>query len=207
MSQCLPARSFSRSNSHLWALAIAPIAALAAMTASAHAGHDAVGHGGFAAGLLHPLLGLDHLLAMLAIGLWSVRQQGSLHRFMPLIMLAGMWGGAALAWGGLAVPGVEAVIALSVLLAGVLVATLARLPGALGGVLVAAFMLFHGHAHGNELPTGASLLTYLLGFSLATLAIAYAGKGFGALLQRCETRWVRALGAMIAAVGGAFALG
>ncbi|MCP1366346.1 HupE/UreJ family protein, partial [Halomonas sp. BBD48] len=150
--------------------------------------------------------GIDHLLAMLAIGLWSVRQQGSLRRFMPLLMLAGMWGGAALAWGGLALPGVETGIALSVLLAGVLVATLARLPSVLGGGLVAAFMLFHGHAHGSELPAEASLVTYLIGFSLATLAIAFAGKGVGALLQRCETRWVRALGAAIAAVGGAFAL-
>lgn len=196
----------SRPSSRVLALAVGPVAAFTAMTAFAHPGHDAAGHGGFIAGLLHPLLGLDHLLAMLAVGLWSVRQEGSLRRCMPLLMLAGMWGGAALAWGGLAVPGVETGIALSVLLAGVLVATLARLPGALGGVLVAAFMLFHGHAHGSELPAGASLVTYLIGFSLATLAIAFIGKGIGAQLQRCETRWVRALGAVIATVGGVFAL-
>ena len=161
---------------------MAPVITLAAMSAVAHSGHDGAGHGGFLAGLLHPMLGLDHLLAMLAIGLWSVRQQGSLRRYMPGLMLAGMWGGAALAWNGLALPGVETGIALSVLLAGVLVATLTRLPGMLGGGLVAAFMLFHGHAHGSELPAGASLLTYLIGFSLATVAIAGVGKGLGRAL-------------------------
>ncbi|TDX32722.1 urease accessory protein [Modicisalibacter xianhensis] len=206
MIHSLLSRSFLYCGSRFWALAVAPVITLAAMSAFAHPGHDGAGHGGFQAGLLHPMLGVDHLLAMLAIGLWSVRQQGSLRRYMPGLMLAGMWGGAALAWNGLALPGVETGIALSVLLAGVLVAMLTRLPGMLGGGLVAAFMLFHGHAHGSELPAGASLLTYLIGFSLATVAIAVVGKGFGALLQRCETRWVRALGTTIAAIGGAFAL-
>lgn len=201
-----PSRFFSYLNSRVCALVVAPVVMLAAMSAAAHPGHDGAGHGGFLAGLLHPMLGVDHLLAMLAIGLWSVRQQGSLRRFVPGLMLAGMWGGAALAWNGLPLPGVEIGIALSVLLAGVLVATLTRLPGMLGGSLVAAFMLFHGHAHGSELPAGASLLTYLIGFSLATVVIAVVGKGLGTLLQRCETRWVRALGATIAAIGGAFAL-
>ncbi|MEC9483672.1 MAG: HupE/UreJ family protein [Halomonas sp.] len=206
MIYSLPTRSFLHRNSRFWALAVAPVVTLATMSAFAHPAHDGAGHGGFLAGLLHPMLGLDHLLAMLAIGLWSVRQQGSLRRFMPLLMLVGMWGGAAMAWSGLALPGVETGIALTVLLAGVLVATLVRLPGVLGGGLVTAFMLLHGHAHGSELPAGASLLTYLIGFSLATLAIAFAGKGIGALLHGCETRWLRALGSAIAVLGGMFAL-
>ncbi|GAB2796629.1 HupE/UreJ family protein [Halomonas shantousis] len=195
-------------NATRYALALAPVLSLTAATAFGHPGHDGAGHGGFAAGLMHPLLGADHLLAMLAIGLWSVRQAGVSRRFMPLLVLGGMWLGAALAWGGLglALPGVETGIAMSVLLAGVLIATLARLPGALGSTLVVGFMLFHGYAHGSELPHNASLVTYLLGFSLSTLAITWGGKTLGGWLMTRRTRWCRLLGAAIAVVGGVFAL-
>ncbi|WP_148255115.1 HupE/UreJ family protein [Aidingimonas lacisalsi] len=182
-----------------------PLLALSGL-ALAHPGHNGAGHGGFAAGVSHPFLGLDHLLAMLTIGLWSVRQGVTFRRWSPAAVLGGMWVGAGLAWGGMALPGVETGIALSVLLAGVLLATLVRLPTAVGGTLVVAFMLFHGHAHGSELPHGASLLTYLVGFSLATLAITYGGKALGAFLMSRGNRWMRAVGVAIAAVGSVFAL-
>lgn len=194
------------SSRHM-ALMLAPAAVLAAATAFGHTGHDGVSHGGFTSGLLHPLLGLDHLLAMAAIGLWSVRQDGALRRFAPLIMLLGMWGGAALAWSGLALSGVEIGISLSVLLSGVLVATLIKLPSTLGNGLVVLFMLFHGHSHAQEMPQGMAMYAYLPGFTLMTLSISYAGRLLGDYLLDRENRLVRMLGAAIAVAGGCFALG
>lgn len=194
------------SSRHM-SLFLAPIVVLTASTAFGHTGHDGVSHGGFTSGLLHPLLGLDHLLAMAAIGLWSVRQEGALRRFAPLMMVLGMWGGAALAWSGLALSGVEAGISLSVLLAGVLVATLIKLPSTLGSGLVLLFMLFHGHAHAQEMPQGAAMYAYLSGFTLMTLSISYAGRMLGGALLDRENRLVRMLGAAIVVAGGCFALG
>jgi urease accessory protein len=119
-----------------------------ATAASAHAGHDASTR--FTRGLLHPMLGLDHLLAMAAIGFWSVRQSATLKDSTPLFVIGGMVVGTGIAWGGFSLPGVETGISLSVILAGILIATLAKLPTAVGGSLVAAFMVFHGFAHGTE---------------------------------------------------------
>ncbi|MDR5902434.1 MULTISPECIES: HupE/UreJ family protein [Halomonas] len=179
---------------------------LTATLALAHPGHGEHTHGGFLSGLLHPLMGLDHLLAMAAIGVWSVRQGPLMRRGAPLFMIGGMLLGAMLALGGVALPGVEAGIIASVLLAGILIATLTRLPGAAGAALVALFMLFHGHAHGTEMPHGAALVSYMVGFLLATLAITVAGRGLGAWMQRADSRWLRLLGGAVAALGGALAL-
>jgi len=174
-----------------------------ATVASAHAGHDA--GTGFTSGLLHPMLGLDHLLAMAAIGFWSVRQSATLKNSTPLFVIGGMVVGAAIAWGGLSLPGVETGIALSVLLAGILIATLAKLPTAVGGSLVAAFMVFHGFAHGAEMPAGAALVAYLAGFSIATLALTFAGRALGTLMQKTDNRFGRALGVVVAATGALLA--
>jgi len=174
-----------------------------ATAASAHAGHDA--GTGFTSGLLHPMLGLDHLLAMAAIGFWSVRQNATLKNSTPLFVIGGMILGAALAWGGLSLPGVETGISLSVILAGILIATLAKLPTIVGGSLVAAFMVFHGFAHGAEMPAGATLVAYLAGFSIATLALTFAGRGLGALMQRTDKRAGRVLGGVVAATGAVLA--
>jgi len=174
-----------------------------ATAASAHAGHDA--GTGFTSGLLHPMLGLDHLLAMAAIGFWSVRQSATLKKSTPLFVIGGMILGAGIAWGGLSLPGVETGIALSVLLAGILIATMAKLPTAVGGSLVAAFMVFHGFAHGAEMPAGATLVAYLGGFSIATLALTFAGRGLGTLMQKADNRVARALGGVVAATGALLA--
>lgn len=188
------------------ALCAVPLLLMMTGMAFAHPGHEGTSSTGFTAGLAHPLLGLDHLLAMAAIGLWSIRQSTPLRRVAPWLAAAGMLFGAGLAWGGLAMPGVEAGIALSVLLAGVLIAALVKLPTVLGGALVVVFMLFHGHAHGNEMPHDASLMAYLAGFLLATLTITYAGRTLGGYLVARENRIVRVVGAAIASVGGFFAL-
>ena len=187
------------------ALAAAPALMLIAGLAVAHPGHQH--ESGFAAGISHPLLGLDHLLAMLAIGLWSLRQSRPLRLGAPLLAAGGMLFGAGLAWGGLALPGVEFGIAMSVLLAGVLIAALVKVPSVLGAGVVVLFMLFHGHAHGNEMPHGVSMMAYLAGFTLATLAITYAGRLLGGLLMARESRLVRGLGVAIAAAGAFFSVG
>lgn len=177
---------------------------LTATTAAAHTGH---GTGGFTSGLLHPMLGLDHLLAMAAIGFWSVRQGEFMKKATPLFVVGGMILGAGIAFAGIALPGVETGIVLSVMVAGILIAAMAKLPTAVGGSLVVAFMVFHGHAHGTEMPAGAALAAYLVGFSIATLAITFAGRGLGALLQKADSRLARGVGAALAGVGGYLMVG
>ncbi|MDR5858348.1 HupE/UreJ family protein [Halomonas eurihalina] len=183
----------------------APILLLVSGMAMAHPGHGTE-QGGFMAGLAHPLFGLDHLLAMAAIGLWSLGQSRRLRMAVPLLAVGGMIIGAGLAVAGIGLPGVESAIALSVLLAGVLVATLAKLPSLVGGLLVVGFMLFHGHAHGTEMPHGALLVTYLAGFSLATLGITLGARLAGGWLQARQNRSLRVVGGVIAAIGAFFAL-
>lgn len=196
--------SGSLSHSRRLALLSAPLMMLVATVALAHPGHLPHTHGGsFVAGLTHPLTGLDHLLAMLAIGLWSCRQAPSLRRAMPLLIALGMIAGAGLAWAGVPLIGVEFGIASSVLLAGVLLATLVRLPSAVGGTLVFAFILLHGHAHGSELAPGASALLYALGFVATSVAITLVGRYAGAWLSNRDNRWLRGIGAAITAAGGA----
>lgn len=174
---------------------------LTATTAAAHTGHGAHAESGFLSGLLHPMLGLDHLLAMAAIGFWSVRQSNTMKNATPLFVIGGMIVGAGLAWGGLSLPGVEMGITFSVLVAGILIATLAKMPTAVGGSLVGAFMLFHGFAHGTEMPAGAMLAAYLVGFSIATLAITLVGRGLGSLMLRADSRFSRGAGGVVTLVG------
>lgn len=175
---------------------------LTATTALAHPGHA---EGGFTSGLLHPLMGLDHLLAMAAIGLWSMRQSTMMKRGTPLFVIGGMLLGAGIAFAGVAVPFAEAGITLSVLMVGILIATLAKLPTAAGAALVAAFMVCHGYAHGAEMPAGATLAAYMAGFSISTLSITMAGSGLGALLLKADSRITRSIGAALAVTGALLA--
>jgi urease accessory protein len=178
---------------------------LTATTTAAHTGHGAHAESGFLSGLLHPMLGLDHLLAMAAIGFWSVRQGNTMKKITPLFAIGGMILGAGIAWGGMSLPGVETGISLSVILGGILIAAMVKLPTAVGGLLVAAFMVFHGFAHGVEMPAGATLVAYLTGFSIATLALTYAGRGLGNLMRKTDNRAARILGGVVAATGALLA--
>lgn len=180
---------------------------LTATVAAAHPGHGAHTHSDFLSGLLHPMLGIDHLLAMAAIGFWSIRQNAAMKNGVPLFVVGGMVLGAALAWGGLSLAGVETGIAMSVLLAGVLIATLAKLPTAVGGTLVTLFMIAHGYAHGAEMTAGASLFSYMAGFVVATLAITFVGRRLGTLMLSADNRVTRALGGVVAVIGGVLAAG
>ncbi len=170
-------------------------ALFAAAPALAHTGQGDVS--GLAAGFLHPLLGLDHLLAMAAVGIWSaLALSGRRVWAAPLGFVAAMVVGAGLAFAGVGLPLVEAAIAFSVLALGLMVALRLPLGAAAGAGLVAAFALFHGHAHGLEAAGG--LTGYLAGFVTATALIHLGGIAVGRVLA--DSR----LGPRL--VGGAIAL-
>ncbi|WP_461575721.1 HupE/UreJ family protein [Thiobacillus sp.] len=175
---------------------------LFAGTASAHTGdHGTVT--GFAGGLTHPLLGLDHLLAMIAVGLWAAQQGGRALWAVPAAFVGAMVLGGGLAWSGIALPHVETGIALSVLVLGLLIATRRQWAVPAGMVVAAGFALFHGYAHGLEIPLAASPMLYALGFVLATVFLHGTGIA-GSLIGRHATQLA---GAGIAASGLVLILG
>lgn len=179
---------------------------LASSTAFAHPGHDPASSG-FMSGLLHPLLGLDHLLAMLIVGVWAAQLGARARWAVPAAFIGLMAVGAALALDGLAMPRVEAGVAASLLALGLVVALAwrAALPLAVG--LTGGFALFHGAAHGLELPTLAQPLAYVAGFLIATAALHATGYALGALAQRHAPWLARASGWLGVAAGLGYALG
>lgn len=164
--------------------------------------------GGFLSGFLHPMLGLDHVVAMVAVGLWGVFLGRPAIWILPVVFPLVMAFGGALGVMGVPVPYIEAGIALSGLVLGLAVAFAVRPPIWVAAVLVGAFAIFHGHAHGTELPNAANPLIYSIGFVIGTGLLHLAGIAFGEL-----TRWswgkyaVRSGGAVIALVGLGFLTG
>lgn len=177
----------------------------AAQPALAHTGEDL---GGFATGFLHPVSGMDHVVAMLAVGLWGgILGKPALWMLPILFPLAMAVAGAAGA-AGIPLPGVETGIALSGVVLGLAVLFAARAPLWIAMTLVGAFALFHGHAHGTELPASANALQYAVGFVVATGLLHLLGIGIGMLGQWPAGKVVvRAAGATIALAGGAFLTG
>ncbi|MEM6573291.1 MAG: HupE/UreJ family protein [Pseudomonadota bacterium] len=164
--------------------------------------------GGLAAGLLHPVLGLDHLVAMVAVGLWGAQLGAPSIWLLPVVFPAVMAAGALLGLLQMPLPGVEYGIALSACLLGLLVAMKLKAPVALAGVIVGVFAIFHGHAHGTEVPEAANPLAYGVGFVVATGLLHLAGILLGLLLKWPAGDWfVRACGAAVAAVGAFFLFG
>ena len=162
---------------------------------------------GLVVGLVHPLVGLDHLLALVGAGLWAGWLGGGARYLLPAGFLAGMLGGALLAWGGLTMPWVEPMIAVSVLLFGVLAASAVRLSLLVGTAVLFAFALFHGHAHGTELPQAAHPALYVLGFLLASAAVQAAALGLAASLRKGRFAVLaRLAGGAAAAFGGSWLL-
>ena len=183
---------------------LAALVALAAVglstTASAHVGDHS--HMSFAEGLAHPFTGLDHMLAMVAVGLWASQIGGRALWLLPLTFPVVMAAGAALGFGGAPVGWVELGIAASVLVLGGLVAMRARPSLAVSVPLIAAFAALHGYSHGVELPAEASALTYAAGFIAATLVLHLIGIGLGLAANRGPMRFVaRTAGGVIALVG------
>jgi len=157
------------------------------------------------AGFAHPFMGLDHLLAMVSVGLWGAFLGRPLIVLLPVIFPAVMALGGALAIAGIGLPPVEIGIALSVLVLGVLIAGAVRAPVWLACVIVAVFAIFHGYAHGKELPSAADPIGYSVGFVLATGLLHVVGIVLGFLNERPGGRWVtRGAGALIAASGAWF---
>lgn len=173
---------------------------LGAQSAMAHTGHaDA---GSFFSGFAHPWAGLDHVLAMLAVGIWAAQMGGRAQWLLPAVFPLLMLAGGAAGMSGLALPGVELGIAMSALLLGALVLLVARPKTVTAAALVGMFALFHGHAHGAELPAGNSALLFSAGFVLATLSLHVLGMGLG-LLHRWQSGALalRGAGGLIAASG------
>lgn len=183
--------------------AIAVPFALAAGAAQAHTGVGPTG--GFMAGLAHPLFGVDHLLAMVAVGVWATLLGGRATWLVPAAFIAVMVVGGVLALAAVGLPVVELMIAASVVVLGGLVAARLKAPAAIGMAVVAVFALFHGHAHGMEMPAGAGGLLYFAGFAMTTAGLLGLGVTIGRLAGRLregrEGLAVRAAGSAIAAAG------
>lgn len=176
---------------------------LAAMPASAHT--LGASGAGFAAGFAHPAGGLDHLLAMVAVGLWAAQSGGRALWTVPAAFMGAMLLGGAMGLAGVALPGIELGIGASVMVLGLLVALAVRAPAALSMAVVGVFALFHGHAHGAEMPEAAAPVLYALGFFLAT-GLLHASGLAGAFLVR-NAQLVRVAGCAIALSGVVLLLG
>jgi urease accessory protein len=162
---------------------------------------------GFASGFLHPLGGLDHVVAMVAVGLWGGILGPPSLWVLPVTFPTVMAVGGVLGILGLLLPGIEIGIALSAVVLGVMVAAAARLPMWGSGALVGAFAIFHGYAHGIELPAAADPLAYGVGFVIATGLLHLAGITVGLLVRWQAGRVVvRLCGVVVSAIGAYFLL-
>jgi len=164
--------------------------------------HTGVGQANsFASGIAHPLHGADHILAMLAVGLWGVLAGGRATWVWPMAFVATMLAGFAAATVGLQMPFVEPAIWSSIVILGLLVALAVKAPVWLGAVITGLFAFFHGHVHGTE-ATAASLIPYAAGFALATAGLHAAGIGLGLFVERSIGKLaLRGLGGL-AVLGG-----
>lgn len=170
--------------------------------------HTGYGIGGLASGLLHPIAGLDHVVAMVAVGLWGGILGGKAIWQLPVIFPVLMAFAGALGALGAPLPGIETGIAASGIVLGLMVMLTVRPPLPVAVAIVSLFAMFHGHAHGTELPEAANPLTYALGFVVATGMLHLIGIAFGMLMKWPSGKLaVRAAGGVIAMAGGAFLTG
>ena len=183
--------------------ALVAAATLLPNAAWAHPGHDA--SVGFVHGLVHPVTGLDHVLAMVAVGLFAAQLGGRALWAVPLSFVSVMALGGVLGMAGVGVPFVEAGIAISVIALGLAVALQWKAPVAAATALVGLFAVFHGHAHGAEMPVDAFGLEYGLGFLLATAVLHVLGIGLAFSIARfgqvATPRTIRIGGAAMAVAG------
>jgi len=177
--------------------------------ATAHTGVESHIHPSFMTGFTHPLFGLDHLAAMLAVGVWSAlaaRRAGPELVWGPLGFAAMLLVGAVLGLQGVVLPVVEPMIAASLLVIGLLVVSRRQLPGLAAAALVGAFAVFHGVAHGLELAGNPSAFNTLAGMLTATALLHLTGLGMGWALRHANVWLARAAGAGVAVFGGALLL-
>jgi len=187
-------------------VAILALATLFAAPALAHTvGGTAAG---FTAGFMHPPSGLDHLLAMVCVGIWGAELGAPAIWLLPIAFPLIMALGGALGVVGVPLPAGELLVALSVVVCGILVAWARRLRLAAALAVIGVFAVAHGHAHGTELPGAADALAFTVGFVLATGLLHLAGIAIGVL-----ARWpggvvaIRACGVLVALAGCYFVLG
>jgi len=173
--------------------------------------HPAAAHtgtglpGGFISGFIHPFTGLDHLLAMVSVGLWGAFLGRPLIYILPVVFPAMMVVGAIMGMFGVPLPPVEVGIALSVLVLGGSIALSLRAPVWAASLIVAVFAVFHGYAHGKELPSAADPVSYSVGFVLATGLLHVSGICIGLLNDRPHGILItRSAGALIAMLGAWF---
>ncbi|MGL6013860.1 MAG: HupE/UreJ family protein [Shewanella oncorhynchi] len=166
--------------------------------------HEIHSGGGFMSGFNHPVLGFDHLLAMLSVGMLSTQLGGRAIWTVPLAFVTFMLVGGILGLYAIAVPFVEIGIALSVLLLGLAIAFDRQIPLLFAMAFVGVFAIFHGHAHGAEMPALASPVLYALGFLFGTAVIHLGGVMIGLGMQRMtgQRNLMRVTGVAIAAMGG-----
>jgi urease accessory protein len=188
---------FARCRSLLPAVLLVIFAA----SASAHPGHAAHDITGIGWGLAHPFSGLDHLLAMIAVGLWAVQMGGRALWMLPVSFVGAMGAGAALGMNGAVLPQLEPLVLGSVLVLGSFVAMSTRLSLGVSAAMVSAVAVLHGQAHGAELPAGANGWMAAIGFLAATVLLQGSGIAGGKLMQKAaSSRALRRAGAVIAIV-------
>lgn len=190
-----------------WIFRLTSIATVLILCAPAAFAHPQKGEAvGFMTGFRHPISGLDHVLAMVAVGLWGAQLGSPAIWLLPVAFPMVMAFGGMLGLMGVPLPGVEYGIALSAIMLGAAVMFELRPPLGIAAAVVGFFAIFHGHAHGTELPPGQSAMLYSIGFVIATGSLHALGIGIGTV-HRWEwgKRALRAAGAMVA-IGGAFFL-
>jgi len=179
------------------------------MLSSVASAHESAGiAGGFSSGFMHPVLGWDHVIAMVAVGLWGAFLGNPAIWVLPVVFPLVMAFGGSLGVTGVPVPAVETGIAVSAIVLGAMVAFAVRPPIWIAAVIVGAFAIFHGHAHGTELPGAANPLAYSLGFVIATGLLHISGIAFGMITHLPFGKIVvRAGGSIIALAGAGFLTG
>lgn len=167
--------------------------------------HAHIGMGeanGFLHGFGHPFTGLDHLCAMIAVGLWAAQTGGRALWAVPLAFVSVMVFGGVFGMAEIHLPLFEAGIVISMLMLGVFVAAAVRLPLAASILMVGLFALCHGYAHGAEMPTSASAVGYAGGFAFATALLHVAGIGLGVGIEKiASAKFVRFAGGAVALYG------
>jgi urease accessory protein len=198
----MPGLKPGMTNIMVRAIFIALFAVAAASPTLAHTGNVS---GGFASGFSHPLFGLDHAVAMVAVGLWGAFLGAPAIFVLPVVFPLVMACGGVLAILGVPLPGVEIGIAVSATILGMMVALAAHPPLWVAAAIVGAFAICHGHAHGAELPPGADAVAYSAGFVIATGALHLCGIALGLLARWPTGRLaVRTAGGTIAIAGLVF---
>jgi urease accessory protein len=187
----------------------AVISVLFIVAASQVAAHTGEGiNTGFASGFWHPIYGWDHVVAMVAVGLWGAFLGAPAIWILPVVFPLVMALGGALGVAGVPIPMIETGIALSGVVLGLLIAFAVKAPIWVAAVIVGIFAIFHGHAHGTELPEAFNPYGYAVGFVIGTGLLHLVGIGLGVLTRSEMGRYaVRGAGGVIALVGAAFLFG